>query len=78
MISREEAKYEIEEWTDFSRMTVDAIDAQSVIDKVYDSRGECGECIYMAKIGSNITTCSHLKTVIHKGWYCGDFIGKDK
>jgi hypothetical protein len=72
MISREEVRTQIENWTDVERMTIDSVDALSIVDKIYDSIGTCSECKHWDKIGSCVkhAGCSFSTD---DTFFCADF-----
>jgi hypothetical protein len=76
MISEEEAKQTIEDWTNIERMTVDSIDAVRLIAKIYASIGSCGECKYSHTVPMSGLHCSKhigLTNNISSDWFCKDF-----
>lgn len=72
MISREEAKKYIEDTFVFLAIS----DAFSTVDKIYDSRGSCGECKYYG-YESRCTKHKDFHMTKKPNGYCDDFERKE-
>jgi hypothetical protein len=79
MISREEARQTIEDWTNVEGMTMDRIDAVCLIEKIYESIGSCGECESMNwKEGTMLAECVLYGCLKQPNGYCDEFNRKEK
>jgi hypothetical protein len=75
MISKEEARQTIEDWTNVERMTMDSIDAVCLIEKIYASIGSCETCGFSMSSGrgEDYRDCKKGNGIHKKDWYCADF-----
>ena len=69
-MTKYDAKKEIEFLTNIERMSIDSIDAMSIIDKIYESIGTCKDCISRTE-ESGCDIYESLKP--EDDWYCADF-----
>jgi hypothetical protein len=78
MMTREEARQTVEDWTNIERMTMDSIDVICLIEKIYESFGSCETCIsFDYKQNESFGECVRYQCLKQPNGFCDEYL-KDK